>query len=48
MNISVHVYAIIISKRATKIVGMQNGQVACVHGMQDHMQSTFNKFTPAQ
>ena len=48
MCCSVRVYAIIISKYATKIVGMQNRQVACVHRMQDHMQSTFNKFKPAQ
>ena len=45
---SVRVYAVIISKYATKIVGKQNRQVACVHGTQDQMQSTFSKFKPAQ
>ena len=45
---SVRVYAVIISKYATKIVGTQNRQVACVHGTQDQKQSTFNKFKPAQ
>ena len=45
---SVRVYAVIISKNATKIVGMQNRQVACVHGTQDQKRSTFNKFKPAQ
>ena len=47
-RLSVRVYAVIISKYATKIVGTQNRQVACVHGMQDQKQSTFNKFKPAQ
>ena len=46
--ISVHVYAVIISKYATEIVGRQKRQVACVHGMQDQKQSTFNTFKPAQ
>ena len=45
---SVRVYAVIISKYATKIVGMQKRQVACVHGMQDQKQSTFNTFKPAK
>ena len=45
---SVRVYAVIISKYATKIVGTQKRQVACVHGTQDQMQSTFNTFKPAQ
>ena len=45
---SVGVYAVIISKYATKLVGTQNRQVACIHGTKDHMQSTFNKFKPAQ
>ena len=45
---SVRVYAEIISKYTTKIVGTKNRQVACVHGAQDHMQLTFNKFKPAQ
>ena len=45
---SVRVYAVIISKYATKIVGTQKRQVACVHGMQDQKQSTFNTFKPAQ
>ena len=35
------VYAVIISEYATKIIGTQDRQVACVHGMQDHMQSIF-------
>ena len=42
MQLSVRVYAIIISKFATKIVGTQNRHVACVHGTQDQKQSTFN------
>ena len=46
--LSVHVYAVIISKYATKIVGTQNRQVACVHGTQDQKQSTFNIFNPAE
>ena len=41
---SVRVYVVIISKYATKIVGTQNRQLACVHGTQDQMQWTFNKF----
>ena len=45
---SVRVYAVIISKYATKIVGTQKRQVACVHGTQDQKQSTFNTFKPAQ
>ena len=45
---SVHGYAVIIFKYTTKIIGTQNRQVACVHGTQDHKQSTFNKFKPAQ
>ena len=45
---SVPVYAVIISKYATKIVGTQKRQVACVHGTQDQKQSTFNTFKPAQ
>ena len=45
---SVHVYAVIISKYATKILGTQNRQVACVHGTQDQMQLTFSKFKQAQ
>ena len=45
---SVRVYAVIISKYATKIVGTQKRQVACLHGMQDQRQSTFNTFKPAQ
>ena len=44
---SVRVYVLIISKYARKIVGMQNRQVACVHGTQDQKQSTFSKFKPA-
>ena len=48
MSVSVRVYAVIISKYATKIVGTQKRQVACVHGMQDQKQSTFNTFKPAQ
>ena len=40
----VHVYALIISKYATKIVGTQKRQIACVHGTQ----STFNTVKPAQ
>ena len=47
-KISVHVYAVIISKYATKIVGTQKRQEACVHGTQDQKQLTFNKFKPAQ
>ena len=47
-NVSVRVYAVIISKYVTKIVSMQKRQVACVHGMQDQKQSTFNTFKPAQ
>ena len=43
---SVCVYVVIISKYATKIVGMQNRQVACVPGTQDQKQSTFSKFKP--
>ena len=31
LHYSVHVYVVIISKYATKIVGTQNRQVACVH-----------------
>ena len=46
--VSVPVYAVIISKYATKIVGMQKRQVACVHGTQDQKQSTFNTVKPAQ
>ena len=46
--ISVHVYAVIISKYATKIVGNQNRQVACLHGTQYQMQWTINKFKPGQ
>ena len=45
---SVRVYAVIISKYATKIVGTQKRQEACVHGTQDQKQSTFNTFKPAQ
>ena len=45
---SVRVYAVIISKYATKIVGTQKRQVACVHGTQDQRQSTFSTFKPAQ
>ena len=45
---SVHVYVVIISKYATKIVGMQNRQVACVHGTQYQKQLTFSKFKPPQ
>ena len=45
---SVRVYAVIISKYATKIVGTQKRQVACVHGTQDQKRSTFNIFKPAQ
>ena len=45
---SVCVYAVIISKYTTKIVGTQNRQVACVYGTQDQKQSTFNTFKPAQ
>ena len=48
LGISVRVYAVIISKYATKIVGTQKRQVACVHGTQDQKQSTFNTFKPAQ
>ena len=48
INFCVRVYVVIISKYATKIVGTQNRQVACVHGMQDQKQSTFSKFKPAQ
>ena len=36
------------SKYATKIVGTQNRQGACVHGAQDQKQSIFNTFKPAQ
>ena len=43
---SVRVYAVIISKYATKIVGTQDRQVACVYGTPDQVQSTFNKFKP--
>ena len=46
--ISVPVYAVIISKYVTKIVGTQNRQVACIHGTQDQKQSTFKKLKPAQ
>ena len=42
--VSVRVYTVIISKYATKIVGTQKRQVACVHGTQDQKQSTFNTF----
>ena len=42
---SVRVYAVIISKYTTKIVGTQKRQVACVHGTQDQKQSTFNTFS---
>ena len=35
-------------KYATKIVGTQNRQVACVHGRQDQKQLTLSKFKPAQ
>ena len=45
---SVRIYAVILSKYATKIVGMQDRQVACVHGMQDQKQVTLNKFKSAQ
>ena len=45
---SVRIYAVMISKYATKILGTQKKQVACVHGTQDQKQSTFNKFKPAQ
>ena len=45
---SVRIYTLIISKYAKKSIGMQIRQVACVHRMQDHMQSTYNKFKPAQ
>ena len=45
---SVRVYAVIISKYTTKIVGTLNRQVPCVHGTQDQKQSTFNTFKPAQ
>ena len=45
---SVRAYAVIISKYATKIVGTQKRQVACVHGTQDQKQSTFNTFKPGQ
>ena len=45
--ISVRVYAVMISKYATKIVGTQKRQVACVHGTQDQKQLTFNTFKPA-
>ena len=44
----VSIYAVIISKYATKIVGTQKRQVACVHGTQDQKQSTFNTFKPAR
>ena len=46
--VSVRVYAVMISKYATKIVGTQKRQVACVHGTQDQKQSTFDTFKPAQ
>ena len=46
--ISVRVYAVIISKYATKIVGTQKRQEACVHGTQDQKQSTFITLKPAQ
>ena len=46
--LSVRVYAVIISKYATKIVGTQKRQVVCVHGTQDQKQSTFNTFKSAQ
>ena len=42
---SVRVYAVIISKYVTKIVGTQIRQVACVHGTQDHMQLTFKNLS---
>ena len=45
---SVRIYAIFISKYATKTVGTQKRQVACIHGTQDQKQSTFNTFKPAQ
>ena len=45
--ISFRVYAVIISKYATKIVGTEKRQVACVHGTQDQKQSSFNTFKPA-
>ena len=41
---SIHVYVVIVSKYATKFVGTQNRQVACVHGTQDQKQLTFSKF----
>ena len=44
---SVRVYAVIISKYATKIVGMQKRRVACIHGTKDQKQSTFNTFNSA-
>ena len=44
----VHVFAVIISKYATKIIGLQNRQVGCVNGTQDQKQLTFNKIKPAQ
>ena len=48
LSFSVRVYVKIISKYATKIVGTQNRQEACVHGTQDQKQSTFSKFKPVQ
>ena len=45
---SVRVYAVIKSKYATKIVGTQKGQVACVNGTQGQKQTTFNTFKPAK
>ena len=45
---SVHINTVIISKYATKIVGTQKRQVACVHGTQDQKQSTLNTLKPAQ
>ena len=38
---SVQVYVVIVSKYATKIVGTQKRQVACVHGTRDQKQLTF-------
>ena len=45
---SARVNVLIISKYATKIVGTQNKQEACVQWTQDQKQSTISKFKPAQ
>ena len=43
---SVRVYAVIISKYATRIVGTQKREVACVHGPQDQKQwTTYTKMS---